>query len=120
MRWTGQHHSWPANSPLLESKAMTIVNILGISGSGRQKSYSTSLLKSAGALAPAGVTMQIADISELPLYNDDLRHAAFPRSAEALCHQIHAADALLISTPEYNRSLPPSLRTQSIGDLARQ
>lgn len=89
---------------------MSTINILGISGSNRRKSYSTSLLRAVGELAPDGVEIQIANIADLPMYDDDLRHAAFPAPAERLRKQIQAADALLISTREYNRSLPPLLK----------
>jgi chromate reductase len=49
------------------------MKILGISGSLRKGSYNSSLLRTAQTLAPGGVTIEIADISDPPLYNEDVR-----------------------------------------------
>src|SRR5258708_5640859 len=80
------------------------MNILGISGSLRKGSYNSAALRAAQELAPAGVTIQIADISQIPLYNEDVRAAGLPPQVERFREQIRAADALLFSTPEYNYS----------------
>lgn len=85
------------------------MNILALSGSLRKDSFNTALLKNLQALAPAGTTIEIADISALPLYNSD-DEASFPASAQALKDKIEAADALIIATPEYNRSIPGVLK----------
>src|SRR5207249_10656807 len=46
--------------------------ILGISGSSRKGSYNTALLEAAKELAPESVLIETYDISNLPLYNQDL------------------------------------------------
>ncbi len=87
------------------------LNVLGISGSLRKGSYNSAALRAAAELAPAGMTIDIFDrIRELPLYDEDLRQQGFPPAAEALREEIKAADALLIVTPEYNRSIPGVLK----------
>jgi chromate reductase len=86
------------------------MNILGISGSLRKGSYNTAALRAAQELAPEGVTIQIADISDLPLYNDDIRVQGFPPPVQRFRTQIKEADALLISTPEYNYSISSPLK----------
>src|SRR5216117_4304362 len=48
------------------------VRILGISGSSRKGSYNTALLEAAKELAPESVLIETYDISNLPLYNQDL------------------------------------------------
>ncbi len=53
--------------------------------------------------------MEIADISVLPFFNED-DEAAFPESAQKLKTQIESADAIIIATPEYNRSIPGVLK----------
>lgn len=89
----------------------TAIRFLGISGSLRQKSRNSGLLRYAADHLPAGVTMEIADISALPLYNEDTDNdAQRPPSATNLIKQIQNADALVLACPEYNYSLAPALK----------
>lgn len=80
--------------------------ILGISGSLRRGSFNTSLLRAAVGVAPAGTTIEIASINEIPLYNADVEAAGIPAPVQAMKDKLAAADGLLISTPEYNNSIP--------------
>ena len=89
---------------------MKDIHILGISGSLREKSYNTAALRLAAELAPDGVKIMLADISAIPLYNDDVRHEGLPQSVVSLGEQIATADAVLIATPEYNYSIPGVLK----------
>ena len=85
----------------------TAIKVLGICGSLRQDSYNAAALRAAQELAPAaGAMIETADISDLPLYNEDLRAQGFPGPVERLREQIRVADALLFVTPEYNYSIP--------------
>ena len=86
------------------------MKVLGISGSLRQGSFNTMALRAAQKLAPAGMEITIADISRIPLYNDDVRVAGEPAEVSALKAQIRAADAVLLVTPEYNFSIPGVLK----------
>lgn len=86
------------------------MNVLGISGSLRKASYNSMALRAAQKLAPAGMEVSIADISQIPLFNDDVRAAGEPVAVTALKAQIRAADAVLIVTPEYNFSIPGVLK----------
>jgi len=83
--------------------------ILGIPGSLRKQSYNHSALKAAQELAPEGVTIDIFDLSDIPLYNQDLDGTPPARVTE-LKAAIRAADAILFSTPEYNYSVPGVLK----------
>jgi chromate reductase, NAD(P)H dehydrogenase (quinone) len=85
------------------------LTILGISGSGRKKSYNTALLEAARQLLPSDVTFEITDISKLPLYNPDLEHA-IPEAVKEFKDKVHAADAILIATPEHNYSITAILK----------
>jgi chromate reductase, NAD(P)H dehydrogenase (quinone) len=87
-----------------------VVKTLGISGSLRQGSLNTAALRAAAELVPDGMTLEIADIGEVPLYNDDVRQAGYPPSVQRLRSQIAAADALLFATPEYNYSMSGVLK----------
>jgi chromate reductase, NAD(P)H dehydrogenase (quinone) len=84
---------------------MTItIKLLGISGSLRKKAYSTAALRAAQSLVPEGVTMEIFDLSEIPMYNDDVREKGYPEVVQAFRQKIAAADGVVMSTPEYNYS----------------
>ncbi len=86
------------------------IRVLGISGSLRQASYNSALLRAAAHGLPDGMTLDLADLSAIPLYNDDVRAQGFPEAVQHLREQISAADALLIATPEYNYSIPGVLK----------
>jgi chromate reductase, NAD(P)H dehydrogenase (quinone) len=86
------------------------MNVLGISGSLRKGSYNSMALRAAQKLAPAGMTIEIADIGAIPLYNDDVRAAGEPQAVQDLKAKVRAADALLLVSPEYNFSVPGVLK----------
>jgi chromate reductase len=86
------------------------MNVLGISGSLRQGSYNTMALRAAQKLAPEGMRIEIADISAIPLYNEDVRTAGYPDVVVALKERVRAADAILLVSPEYNFSVPGVLK----------
>jgi chromate reductase, NAD(P)H dehydrogenase (quinone) len=88
----------------------TGMTVLGICGSLRRASYNMAALRTAIELRPSGMTIEIADISAIPLYNEDVRVQGFPPPVETLRQQIKAADALLFATPEYNYSMPGVLK----------
>jgi NAD(P)H-dependent FMN reductase len=84
-----------------------MATIIGLSGSLRRGSYNAALLREAAALAPAGCTIQIESIREIPLYDGDLEaEQGIPKPVAALKDRIAAADGLLLVTPEYNNSIP--------------
>jgi chromate reductase, NAD(P)H dehydrogenase (quinone) len=86
------------------------MKVLGISGSLRKGSYNSMALRAAQKLAPQGMSIEIADISRIPMYNDDVRAGGEPPEVAALKAQIRAADAVLLVTPEYNFSIPGVLK----------
>src|SRR4051794_14139281 len=86
-------------------------HILGISGSLRKGSFNTAALRAAQEVAPDGVTIEMADISDLPHYNEDVRvSGSFPPAAQRLRDQIAKADAVLFACPEYNYSVSGVLK----------
>jgi len=88
---------------------MNTYNILAISGSLRKESYNTALLHAFAQQAPNGVSIELADIHPLGLYDQD-EEAAFPRAAAELKEKIRKADGIIVATPEYNRSIPGVLK----------
>ncbi|HTT80927.1 MAG TPA: NADPH-dependent FMN reductase [Stellaceae bacterium] len=86
------------------------VSVLGICGSLRRGSYNMAALRAAIALRPADLSVTIADIAQIPPYNEDVRQAGFPPVVETLRRQIAAADAILFACPEYNYSMTGVLK----------
>ncbi|MEQ8193990.1 MAG: NADPH-dependent FMN reductase [Rhodospirillales bacterium] len=95
------------------------LNVLALSGSLRKGSYNTMLIEAAKGLAPAGMKIDIASIRDIPLYDEDVRSEAVPASVKTLAQKIRDADAVLISTPEYNYSIPGVLKN-AIDWLSRE
>lgn len=84
-----------------------MTTILGISGSLRQGSYNTALLRAAKAGASADVDLRIATLHGIPLYDGDIeRRDGLPPAVRALQAQITAADGVILATPEYNNGIP--------------
>ncbi len=86
------------------------MHFLGISGSLRRQSLNTVALRACTQLLPPGVTMALADISAIPLYDEEIREQGLPAAVQTLREQILKADAILIATPEYNYSIPGVLK----------
>ncbi len=87
---------------------MRELKLLGICGSLRRQSTNAGLLRAAMAELPEGVSMAIADLSEVPFYNADL--STKPASVDKLLAQMATADALVLACPEYNYSIAPALK----------
>jgi|SRR5437667_756760 len=85
------------------------VAILGVSGSWRKRSYNSALLEAAKQLLPPDVTLEVVDVSRLPLYNQDLEHE-MPEEVRELKKKIRDADAILFATPEHNYSITAVLK----------
>jgi chromate reductase len=85
------------------------ITILGIAGSLRQASYNKGALRAAQQLCPEGARIDLYDIAGLPLFNQDEERNAHPKVAD-FKQRIRAADAILISTAEYNYGMPGVLK----------
>jgi chromate reductase, NAD(P)H dehydrogenase (quinone) len=80
--------------------------ILVIVGSLRKGSINLRLAKALEKLAADRLPFVYADLHSLPIYNDDLWETP-PTAVTDFKQAITAADAVLIVTPEYNRSTTP-------------
>lgn len=98
----------PGSAP---SPAAVVIELVGISGSLRQGSFNSALLRAAARMTPEGTRLRIEKIDGIPLYNADLeKNEGIPAPVTALKDAIAAADGLLLATPEYNNSLPGVLK----------
>lgn len=81
---------------------MSTPNLLGLSGSLRVASSNTKLLAEAARLF-GDCSFAMGDL-QLPLYDGDAEEAhGIPDAVHRLEQQIAKADAVIISTPEYNK-----------------
>ena len=86
------------------------MRILGICGSLRKSSFNMAALRACGELLPAGMTLEIAAIGDIPFFNQDVYDAGLPAPAKRFRDEVAAADGLLIASPEYNYSVPAVLK----------
>ena len=80
-----------------------------IVGSLRRQSVNRRLAEAIAKVAAPKLDLQIVEFDEVPLYNQD-HEADLPAAVVAFKAAIKAADAVLIVTPEYNRSMPGVLK----------
>ena len=90
------------------------VKVLTFSGSTRDGSYNKMLVREAGDMArQAGAKVTAIDLKDFPMpfYDADLEaKQKLPPSAKRLRQLMIDSDAIIISTPEYNASLPAVLK----------
>ena len=87
------------------------MKLVGISGSLRSVSINSGLLRAAAELVPTGHEIIIGSIRGIPLYDGDVEaRDGVPAAVSALKDLIAANDGLLLSTPEYNNSIPGVLK----------
>jgi chromate reductase len=87
------------------------IRVLAISGSLRRGSFNTAALRAAVELAPEGMSIELFTLDGIPNFDEDTEAGAGPSEAVLrLRESVAAADALLIATPEYNRSIPGVLK----------
>lgn len=80
-----------------------------IVGSLSESSINRTLARALMRLAPEGWDSREISIGDLPLYNRDLE-GNYPAAAHAFKEALAGVDALVVVTPEYNRSIPGALK----------
>ncbi len=87
------------------------MKVLAISGSLRRDSHNTQLLRAAAELLPPSVELELFErLKAVEPYDEDDDVGRGPAGAARLREAIESADAILISTPEYNSSIPGQLK----------
>jgi chromate reductase, NAD(P)H dehydrogenase (quinone) len=91
-----------------------VLRLLAFAASLRRESWNRKLLGLAVDLArEAGAEVDVAEFREfeMPLYDADLLAlSGVPAGASELTRRVGAADGLLLASPEYNFSLPGTLK----------
>ena len=90
------------------------MKLLAFAASLRRESFNRKLIQLAVDLArDAEIEVDLADFHDfdMPLYDADLQAASgFPGGARELARRIESADGLMIASPEYNYSIPGTLK----------
>jgi chromate reductase, NAD(P)H dehydrogenase (quinone) len=88
-----------------------MLRVLAINGSLRDGSHNGALLHAAAMLLPSGVRLvELTGLADIPAYSEDDDLSPAPSPVAALRVALDGADAVLISTPEYNSSIPGQLK----------
>lgn len=87
-----------------------IIKVVGFTGSLRRNSYNEAALKYAKTILPDNVELDILDLSDIPFFNEDIEAEGLPAVVSDFKDKLSKADAVIISTPEYNFSIPPVLK----------
>jgi chromate reductase, NAD(P)H dehydrogenase (quinone) len=86
------------------------IRVAGISGSLRQASFSTALIKLLAHHLQPAIELTLVDISDVPLYNEDLEGPNKLAAVDTVNAALAQADAVLFVTPEYNHGIPGVLK----------
>lgn len=87
------------------------MRMLAISGSLRERSSNTALIRASASLAPPGFVVAIYDeLALLPPFNPDVERHGLPAVVARLERAVREADAVLISSPEYTHGVPGVLK----------
>lgn len=87
---------------------MSTIRLLGIAGSLRKASTNRGLLRVAQSGLPEGARLEIADLTDIPFYNQDI--VGKPVAVQRVLDQMGEADAFVLASTEYNYSLAPALK----------
>jgi chromate reductase len=88
---------------------MALPKVAVINGSLRKESINKKLALAIANLAEGELDLKLVDLSDLPLFNQDLE-ADFPAAAKRVKDEVAAADAVLFVTPEHSRSIPAAMK----------
>lgn len=85
------------------------MRIVALVGSIREESYNLALIKTLQERYSEKMEISIANIKELPFYNEDTENNP-GEEVQQLKREIAAADGVIIATAEYNWSIPGVLK----------
>ena len=85
------------------------MKLLDIVGSNADHSYNRDLLKFIKKHFTGKYDIELAEVRDLPMFKEGFKE--IPTSVKELSDKITSADAVLISTPEQQHSVPSSLKS---------
>jgi len=84
--------------------------LLGLSGSIRQGSVNTAILRSLAERLGDTATLSVFPLNDVPVYNGDLDGPNAPEAVQALKTAIKECDGIILCAPEYNHGMPGMLK----------
>jgi chromate reductase len=84
--------------------------LLGLSGSIRQGSTNTIILRTLAERLDGDVSLTVLPLDDVPLYNSDLEGDRLPDSVRALKSAIAQSDGIILCSPEYNHGMSGVLK----------
>jgi chromate reductase len=84
--------------------------LLGLSGSIRQGSTNTIILRTLAERLDGGVSLTVLPLDDVPLYNSDLEGERLPDPVRALKSAIAQSDGVILCSPEYNHGMSGVLK----------
>lgn len=88
---------------------MPKVNVAVIVGSNRRDSINRKLARALAKLAAETLALKFVQIDDLPMYNQD-HESPLPASVQRFKAELASAEAILLVSPEHNRSIPAVLK----------
>lgn len=89
---------------------MKTIRLIGISGSLRQASANSAVLRTLQAALPPSIELTLLPLDAVPLYNQDLDTAQPPAAVHAFKQAIADCDGIVLCSPEYNFGMPGVLK----------
>ena len=86
------------------------LGLLAISGSLRQASFSTALLKALSQEEFPNIAIAVRTLEGIPLYNEDLDTEPALRAIAEMRAAVSRSDGVVIASPEYNHGIPGVLK----------
>lgn len=86
------------------------MKLVGLIGSNAEYSYNRNLLKFIAKEYSDLFDLELLEIDDLPLFNES-EDQTESEAVQKLNRKILAADGVIISTPEHNRTIPPALKS---------
>jgi chromate reductase len=103
---------------------MSKYQVVAISGSLREASLTSQLLRAIQKIAPDELEISIQYLNGIPVFNEDDTADGLPESVVALQEAVKNADALILATPEYNGAMTGAIKNAidwlSIGGVMGQ
>lgn len=87
-----------------------MTNVAIIVGSLRKDSFTRKWAEVYSELFPETHTVKFVEIGDLPLYNEDIDGENPPAEYTRFREEMSDVDMVLFATPEYNRSMPASIK----------
>ncbi|ANZ62834.1 fumarate reductase [Secundilactobacillus paracollinoides] len=87
------------------------MKLVAIVGTAAKKSYNRELLHYMQTHFSTTTEITVAEIDEIPLFNEPEPGSQLPAAVQKLNQQISEADGVIIGVPEYDHSIPASLKS---------